>query len=532
MINVRISKQASVLQGRIPPEEGRLVGYGAIIKALDLETPAPSLLSLISDRHRKYLKEGWQVFGPRYDPGQGLFEQLRFAFKYEGVELLVLKKLFEELKEKEVLGTIGSNPKGKYARKLFFLYEWSMGRELPIPNADPRIRYTPIVDPELQYALNEKEGERWERHRVIDNLPGTRDFCPLVRRSQRMKAYEAKKLSEREERFLSGNRKERLHRAASLLLSRESIASFRIDGEDPESKRATLWAQAVREAGSRPPSQEGLLRAQRTIIESDRFTRLGLRNEGAFVGMEDPSSGRPLPDHIAPPPRDLQALLGGLIHTERRLESSTIDPVPAAASIAFGFVFIRPFQDGNGRIHRYLIHQVLARKGFFQQGSILPLSSSILEQVDRYLELLGTHSRSLLERIDWRSDPNGHIEVLNDPKDLYRYFDATPFAEFLAERIEDTVERIVPQELEGLERYDRLKSYLEEAFEMPDRRSLKLFRALEQGGGKLSDKARGSDLPELTDDEVLAIEERYSELLHGEEGSEESSRPKDPDRSS
>jgi hypothetical protein len=37
-----------------------------------------------------------------------------------------------------------------------------------------------------------------------------------------------------------------------------------------------------------------------------------------------------------------------------------VDPVVAAAILAFGFVYIHPFEDGNGRIHRYLIHHVLA----------------------------------------------------------------------------------------------------------------------------------------------------------------------------
>ena len=31
-----------------------------------------------------------------------------------------------------------------------------------------------------------------------------------------------------------------------------------------------------------------------------------------------------------------------------------MDPIVAAAVLAFGFVYVHPFEDGNGRIHRYL----------------------------------------------------------------------------------------------------------------------------------------------------------------------------------
>lgn len=46
--------------------------------------------------------------------------------------------------------------------------------------------------------------------------------------------------------------------------------------------------------------------------------------------------------------------------SDARFAKSIYDPV-LAAGIAFGFVFIHPFEGGNGRIHRYLIHHVLAK---------------------------------------------------------------------------------------------------------------------------------------------------------------------------
>ena len=55
-----------------------------------------------------------------------------------------------------------------------------------------------------------------------------------------------------------------------------------------------------------------------------------------------------------------------------RESAQKLDPVIAAAILAFGFVYVHPFDDGNGRIHRYLIHHVLARREFSPAGVVFP----------------------------------------------------------------------------------------------------------------------------------------------------------------
>ncbi|WP_243391567.1 Fic family protein [Pseudohalioglobus lutimaris] len=93
-------------------------------------------------------------------------------------------------------------------------------------------------------------------------------------------------------------------------------------------------------------------------------------------------------DFVPARPEDLPTLLQGLLDTATKarevIDSGNVqgwdetgqplfDPVVYAAIIAFGFVFIHPFMDGNGRIHRYLIHEVLAKAGF-ASGIVLPMS--------------------------------------------------------------------------------------------------------------------------------------------------------------
>lgn len=52
----------------------------------------------------------------------------------------------------------------------------------------------------------------------------------------------------------------------------------------------------------------------------------------------------------------------------RRLEAGGIHPVIIAAIAGYGFVFLHPFEDGNSRLHRFLIQHALSAGGFAPQG--------------------------------------------------------------------------------------------------------------------------------------------------------------------
>ena len=82
-------------------------------------------------------------------------------------------------------------------------------------------------------------------------------------------------------------------------------------------------------------------------------------------------------------PRICASLIDGLIAFDRG-PAQALDPVLAAAVLAFGFVYAHPFEDGNGRIHRYLIHHILAERGFNPPGVVFPVSAAILDRIDDY----------------------------------------------------------------------------------------------------------------------------------------------------
>ncbi len=77
-------------------------------------------------------------------------------------------------------------------------------------------------------------------------------------------------------------------------------------------------------------------------------------------------------------------MMDGLLECQRRMESTPLDAVVQAAVAAFGFVFVHPFEDGNGRIHRLLIHLVLSRNAFTPKGVIFPVSAVMLQRRHEY----------------------------------------------------------------------------------------------------------------------------------------------------
>jgi hypothetical protein len=510
MIINHISQQISVFQGRIAPDESTLVGYGAIVNAFNLAVPLPKVLSVIGKKKGNYNKNEWQIFSERYRPEDSLYKHLVFSLKYEGVNLLILKKLFEKLSEKEASDLFQIEPTSQYSRRLWFLYEWLMNTKLDIPDLKMG-NYVNVLDNKIQFALS--KGEKSARHRVVNNLPGTKDFCPLIHRTEKLNNYVDAKLNQQIEKNLTDISKDILLRTSAFLMLKDSKASFGIEGETPKNKRAVKWANTIGQAGKYDLNKEELLRLQQLVIENPRFIELGFRKKGGFVGIHERISNQPIPEHISAKWQDLDILINGLIETGKKLIDSDFDPVLSATLIAFGFVFIHPFEDGNGRIHRYLIHHILAKKGFSKQGIIFPISASMLEHIDDYRKSLEDYSLPLLDLIDWTETEDHNIEVINETIDFYRYYDATAQAEFLYECVENTITDIIPKEINYLLHYDEFKKFLVETFEMPDKTVSLLVQFLGQNNGVLSERAKRKEFAMLSDEEIKLIESNYKVIF-------------------
>jgi Fic family protein len=72
-------------------------------------------------------------------------------------------------------------------------------------------------------------------------------------------------------------------------------------------------------------------------------------------------------------PEDVGGLMTAWMNMEARLASS--GQTDAVVAAAFGFVFIHPCEDGNGGIHRFLVHHMLGKRGLTPEGILFPVSA-------------------------------------------------------------------------------------------------------------------------------------------------------------
>lgn len=491
------------------PSAARPAGYAALVAAFDLRAPLPDELVAIGERHTLRREGRWRVLTPRYRPSDTIAAHVEFALKHEGVDLGILNALFNAAPGGFVEEWARSQPTGRHARRAWFLYEWLTASRLDLPDA-PKAPYVGALDGKRQFAVR---GETVTRYRIRNNLPGTPDFCPLVRRSKALAESVGQDLAAEARAIVRGTAPDLMARAAAFLLLEDSKASHAIEGESPPHGRVRRWGQAIGEAGQRPLTMDELVRLQEIVIADDRFTRLGWRTEGGFVGARDRETNAPLPDHVSARPDDLASLVEGLIAYAERSERAGLDPVAAAAAVAFGFVFIHPFEDGNGRIHRWLIHHVLDRRGFSPPGVVFPVSAAMLDRAMRYREVLEHYSRPRLAFVRWETTPSLNVRVINRTRDLFRFADVTRQAEFLADCVAETVRGMLPREIEYLRRHDRAKRRVGAFLDLPDATFDLMLGFLGQNGGRFSRRARTREFARLTDEEAASIEGIYQDLF-------------------
>ena len=451
-----------------------------------------------------------QVYGPKYAVSEDKpLPHIEFALKYDDLNLDFLKAVFTKIDAEQVNEYIATTPNGRYARKIGFLYEFLVGRQLTHIK-EVGGGYIDLLEPEKYITGRSIKNQRW---RINDNLLGTRNFCPTIRRTNTLSELLAKDIKAVIEGLKHDFPDDIFRRAAAYLYTKETRSSYEIEKEKPSLDRMEKFISLLNRAGMRPSeevlSRENLIMLQNIIVDP-RFAATDFRNFQNYVGETLPNF-QTLVHYLCPPPSIVESLMEGLCSVAGKSYGS--GAITRAALLAFGFVFIHPFEDGNGRLHRFMIHDILVHDGVVPDGLIIPVSAHMLNHIRLYDQVLENYSKPLMQRVKYSLSDNGEAIIENplEAEGYYRYPDLTPQATYLAETIHATLKEDMPEELLFLMRYDEAKKEIQQIVDMPDRDINLMLIFLHQNKG-LFPKRRREQFSKLNDEEILKMQEAYRKI--------------------
>jgi Fic family protein len=455
--------------------------------------------------HYSRIQDGFvdEVFRTQYWPGEKVGDHLEFALKYDGVNLGLLARIFEHVPQEELIEYIKSKPTGKYARRIWFFYEFLTGEQLPIDGITSG-NYVDALETKKYYTV--QSGDKSPRHRIVNNLLGPQTFCPVIRRTEKLSKLDSADLRKRCEEIVTAYPPELLRRALSYLYNKETKSSFEIEHIKPNASRTEKFITSLTLAEKEDfCEKERLIELQNRIVDP-RFKDSDYRDSQNYVG-QTVAYQKEIIHFICPKPDDLPSLMAGLIESHKRMKAGNVSPVIHAAAIAYGFVFLHPFEDGNGRIHRFLIHNILSLQEMVPRGLMFPVSAVMLKNPADYDASLEAFSRPLLGFIDYRLDEMGQMTVENGTACWYQYIDMTAQAEALYEFVTKTIEEELVEELSFLANYDNTKKAIQDIIDMPDRLIDLFIQLCLQNNGSLSPRKRSAYFDFLTDEELAAMEQ-------------------------
>lgn len=430
-------------------------------------------------------------------PEPTIAAHLAFGLKHELINLEFLSRLYAILDPCVLEDWIRNEPTGVYARRAGFLFEWLTGRRLNVPDTSSG-NYIEALDPdEFIVASRSRNVPRW---RVRDNMPGNRAFCPTIRKTGIVRELEQYDCSAALDALEVQFGVDVLMRSAVWLSIKESRASFAIEHEEKQADRVKRFAAVMeRRCGQSkdPLSVQTLTELQTEILGT--ATRYGVRQSPVIVGHTHGFDN--IVDYIAPPWECTTELLDGLRQSLARTAGAS--PVLRAAIASFGFVYIHPMSDGNGRISRFLVNDVLRRDGAIPAPFILPISATITNKTqqragyDRALEAL-SRPFMLKYQENYRFGiqyacadgirSNFRFDSYDDALPTWRYPDLTQQSEYIGDVIRLTIEVEMRKEARLLRDIERARDSVKNHLEGPNADIDQIIRSIRENDWKVSNK--------------------------------------------
>lgn len=451
-----------------------------------------------------------RTFKPKYNVSDDFFAHLEFAIKYDDLNLALLKEIFLSIDFNILEKYIQQNPNLKYTRIIGYLVEFTTNQQINVTISSTN--YIDLLDESRYVTGTSVKIQKWK---INDNLLGTSEFCPIIRKTTELTELLTWDFKNELIHLKQSYNSEVFKRANYYLFKKESKSSSEIEHEDPPRDRMDKFIFLLENAGEKTfeesLSEKSLVHIQSQLVDP-RYANIKFRDYQNYVGQTMRDFSQKI-HYICPPPEFVKSLMKGI--TALNDKSNTIHPILKATMVSFGFVYVHPFEDGNGRIHRYLIHDILVRNNVFPYKTIVPVSAYILSNMQEYDKTLELISNQVEQKAIYALNSTGTL-IVNNPEEiegLYRYPDFTKHAVFLIRAIKSTVTEAIPEELLFLQRFDELKKDIQHIVDMPDKKLDFIIVLLHQNNGQLSAKKRKL-FPELTDDEIVKMEVAYLEVFN------------------
>jgi Fic family protein len=417
--------------------------------------------------------------------GEAPLDHVLFALKHEGVNLGILARCLPRIGATEMLRALRATPNGGYIRLACWLWEHYAGRQLQdIPAIGGQS--AELFDPARYVTGPPQRNARW---RTVFNGLGTLDYCATVERTPAVETGLASNVLQRARAFLDELGPEIADRALSWAYLSETEGSYAIEHEAPTEDKARAFTALLQQAHERRPlSEDYLVELQNAAITNPLERAVQFRTEQNR--LRGPLHGARGITYLPPPPESVPGLMRELMQFANTAPSE-IDPIVAGAISSFGFVFIHPFMDGNGRLSRFLFHHALCLSGHLAHGMLLPVSVAMKRNEQQYLDALRSFSAKARDRWSVKWIDEGQYEIqFNADDSIYRYWDATQAVEFGFRMAEQALEVDLRQETDFLMRYDRIYRAADARFDVRGDVLSELVRFCVLQNGRISERRR------------------------------------------
>ncbi|WP_321820734.1 MULTISPECIES: Fic family protein [unclassified Burkholderia] len=501
----------------------REVGYEYVRRSLDLTALPPARIARVKPVTRlTELADGLAVPRTIAPTGEdaptpaGMLDHILFALKHEGTNLAVLAEALPKIPGDTLLEALHESPNGLYLRKAAFLWEAFTKETLPV-ESNAGGATVPLFDPERYVTGPSQRNARW---RVDFNGLGSLDYCPTVERTPEIEALLNSDILGRAKRFMDELPAELTERAISWAYLHETQSSFAIERETPSEDRAERFVDVLRQAHQRRIlTEEYLVELQNTCVSNPFDQAAIFRTEQNHLA--NGSRGAAGVTYVPPPPEMVEDLMNRWMDMANSLPSQT-DPLVAAAVASFGFVYIHPFMDGNGRLSRFLIHHALCSSGQLENGLLLPVSVAMKHHEADYLASLTTFSKPARDRwrVKWIDDDQYAFEFRGHGA-MYRYWDATPAVKFVQTMAQQALEVELRRETDYLQNYDQVKRIIEAKFDVRNTILSRLIVMCLDNDGVVSKNRRKQFAGQVPDALFPALEAAVRETLGAPDSDEE-----------